>query len=75
MDVVNEPSLSVTKKAAQVTLKAKSKKPLMIRDLVKAQIHADNQSGTLGSKKRKLTNDGDRYVLQYHSKLSVLIGW
>ncbi|KAF9790426.1 hypothetical protein BJ322DRAFT_1104082 [Thelephora terrestris] len=60
MDVVNEPSPSVTKQAAQVTLKAKSKKPLMIRDLVKAQIHADNQSDTLVSKKRKLTNDGNR---------------
>lgn len=67
--MVDEPSPATAKPVAQQKLKARPKKPLMIRDLVKAQISVDNESDTPGAKKRKPTSDGDRYVLQYHSKI------
>lgn len=49
--------------------KAKLGKPLMIRDLVRAQVRAENQLNTPGLKKRKLTDDGNGYVLWYHTKM------
>jgi len=63
-NVIDRPSPSAPKPANQAKMKAGSKKPFFIRDLVKAQIQTDSRSNTLGSK-RKLTDDGDRCA-EYH---------
>ena len=62
----DKPSPKIMKSATQEKPKAKSKKPLMVRDLVRSQIRADSQLNTLGSKKRKLTSDGDRCIPKHH---------
>ena len=58
--VPETPSPGGVKPASRVKVKTGPKKPLFIRDLVKAQIRTNSQSNTLGSKKRKLADDGDR---------------
>lgn len=64
-DEVDVPPQSTTKLANEAKLKPKPKpkKPLLIRDLFKTQIHKDNMSVTLELKKRKLTaEDANRLV-------------
>lgn len=58
VDMADEPSPA--KPVTREKPKAKSKKPLTIRDLVKTQIRVDSQSNTPNSKKRKLTGDSNR---------------